>query len=131
MVNLYIASTSKLLINMFLVILLLVYVISFTDDGDSGSLKRLFLFMHIDLHVNKMDLKILALVFNFVLVCLHDSDTLKVMTLILEVTWMDHKCLNWFCAASTYYVFACVRNVRRSEHDDTVGCFSVCVFLNE
>ena len=41
--------------SLFLVTLLLVYVISFTDDGDSGSPKRLFLFMHI--HVNKNGFK--------------------------------------------------------------------------
>ena len=49
---------------LFLVILLLVRFIFFTEDGDSVSPKRLFLFMHI--YVNKDGFKILALVFNFV-----------------------------------------------------------------
>ena len=42
---------------LFLIILLLVYVISFIDDGDSGLPKCLFLLMHIDLHVNKNGFK--------------------------------------------------------------------------
>ena len=53
---------------MFLVTLLLVYVISFTDDGDSGSPKRLFLFMHT--HVNKNGFKNSSACFQFCFVLL-------------------------------------------------------------
>ena len=67
---------------LFLVILLLVYVISFTDDGDSGSPKRLFLFMHIDLHVNKKGFKNSSACFKF---CFMSQQSLQYILLYITI----------------------------------------------